>query len=243
MIFDTETKIMFGIFIILLFFSSYKYTIIYLLFWIFVYLFGFFFTSIGLDLDVTKLDKSEIFYQEFTGDYSKLYNKLSDFQIIKKKFKLAPLDYYPFGIFYDDPTEVNDVTKCRAVYGIIKFSKEENKELLIFCKNENFKYDTIPETQCFNGNYFSMFHLQNSFIFIAKLIIEMTNMKFFRRLFLPRWKENKVKMARINYRKHYGVLEIIRENKIDMYVPVENEKKFLFHSIDIAPIKLKKNKK
>jgi hypothetical protein len=258
---DLETKIMFGIFVILVIFSSMKYSICFLLFWIFVYLFGFFLTSIGLDIDLVKLENCEIYFQEYTGDYSKLFPKLSEYNRIKRKFKLNPNDYSPFGIFYDDPCEVAEVSKCRAVVGIIKHleknttdgkngkneikaTAEDDRELKEYLKNEKFRIITLPDSQCLLGTYSSMFHIQNSFfIWVSKLIIEITNMKFFRRLFIPKWKENKVKVARLNYKKHCGVIEIFKECKIDFYIPVENEKDFFFHSEKNAPVKNKNKKK
>ena len=118
--FDIETKIMFGILVLLFFFSTYKYTIIFLLFWIFIYLFGFFLTSIGMEIDLIKLEDCEIYYQEYTGDYSKLFNRLKEYNKIKKKLKLKSSEYSPFGVFYDNPFNVADLSKCRAVVGIIR---------------------------------------------------------------------------------------------------------------------------
>jgi hypothetical protein len=262
---DLETKILFGILVILFFFSTYKYTIIFLLFWIFIYLFGFFLTSIGMDIDLVKLENSEIYYQEYTGDYAKLFSRLSEFNKIKRKFKLSCNEYSPFGIFYDDPFNVADLNKCRAVVGIIKhpekfissldpnFKNIENKsiqnknsetnekELKEYLKNQNFKFTRLLDSQCIQGSYLSMFSVQNSlFIWISKLITEMSNLKFFRRLYLPKWKENKIKVARLNYKKHCGVINIIREGEINLYIPVENEKDFFFHSEKNAPTKNKK---
>lgn len=262
---DLETKILFGILVVLFFFSTYKYTIIFILFWIFMYLFGFFLTSIGMDIDLVKIENSEIYYQEYTGDYAKLFTRIREYNKIKRKFKLSSRDYSPFGIFYDDPYNVADLNKCRAIVGIIKHpekfisivdtnsktvedkpsiinkSDTNEKELKEYLKNENFKFTRLLDSQCIQGSYLSMFSIQNSLlIWVSKLIIEMSNLKFFRRLYLPKWKENKIKVARINYKKHCGVINIIREGEINLYVPVENEKDFFFHSEKNVPSKNKK---
>lgn len=236
---DTEFKIMTGIFFILLFFSSYKYTIIYLVFWIFIYLFGFFLTSIGLYSDIENLEKSEIIYKEYTGNYDDLFDKLSEFHKLQKKFKLNS-EISPFGIFYDDPSIVLEINKCRSIYGIICKNKFDNKELKEYMIQENYKIGVIPESQCFNGNYEGMFSVRSSFVFLARIIIQMTLLKYFRRLFVPKWRDNKVKTAKSNYKKHCGVLIKISECKIDLYVPVENEKQFYLHSQVGAPSKKKK---
>jgi hypothetical protein len=238
---DTETKILFVIFIILYFFSSYKYTIIYVLFWLFIYLFGFFLTSIGLDIENVKLENSEIFYLEHTGDYSSIFGKLKEYNNIKRQFKFSSESFSPFGIFYDDP-EKNEPSQCRAVYGFIKHDPKEFKEIKEFLKNHNYKSRKIPESDTIMGTYSSLFHIQNSFIFIAKLIIQMTNLKFFRRLHHPKWKESKIKTARNNYKKHLGVMYIIRPSKVDIYIPIENTKDFFLHSSSTAPSKINNKK-
>jgi hypothetical protein len=65
-------------------------------------------------------------------------------------------------------------------------------------------------------------------------------MKFMRRVFVPRWKDNNVKIARKNYNKNFGLLEVFRSDKVDLYIPVENEKEFFLHSEETAPKKSRK---
>lgn len=261
---DTEMKILAGILVFLLLLAQLKYAMGFLIFIIFIYLFGFFFTSIGLDVDLVKLDNSEIYFQEYTGDYDKLYAKLREYNAIKKKFKLSSKIYNPFGIFYDDP-DIQDRHKCRAVIGVIRNLKGEGDadtntdagaglraltsfseipiELKEYFKQNKFTFNILPETQCIYGSYHSIFSIQSSFfLFLSKLIIELTNAKFFRRLFIPKWKENKIKIARNNYKKHFGVLEIIKNGKLEFYIPTEKEKEFFLHSVEVSPARVKKAK-
>ncbi len=242
---DNESKILLGIEFILLFVNI-KYAIYFAIFVICIYLFGFFFTSIGLDIHYYDLKKGTLYYHEYTGDYDKLYSKLSDYRKIKRQFKLDSETYNPFGIFYDDPTEVQDKDKCRAVIGIYKEGdKNLTNELKTYVKHCKFIKTNIKETKCIFGCYFSFFSIVNSFEFIAKLIIDLTNSKFFRQLFLGRWKENKIKIIRNNYKKHYGVIEVFREGKLEFYLPTEkgDEKNFFLHSEDKAPTKVRNKKK
>jgi hypothetical protein len=239
---DTETKILFTITLVLTFFSI-KYGIIFLIFWIALYLFAFFCTSLGLDIDLQNLNASEIYFQEYTGDYNDIYIKLNEYNAIRKKFKLDSEKYLPFGIFYDDPTKVSNIKECRAVIGIYKEkSGEKNKELEQYLKDNGFKFDSLPEAQCVIGSYNSLFSLQNSFIFVAKLIIELTSIKFIRRIFVPKWKEKTIKTAKLNYAKNTGVMELIKHGKIELYIPVEKERYFFLHSQTVAPSKSKKKK-
>jgi hypothetical protein len=239
---DTETKILITITLVLLFFSI-KWCLIFLVFWIALYLFAFFCTSLGVDIDLNNIKESEIYYQEYTGDYTNLYIRLNDYNRIRKKFNLDSTVYMPFGIFYDDPTKVMNIQECRAVVGLYREKgKEKNKELDTYMKENGFKYDTLPETQCVIGTYNSLFSIQNSFIWIAKLIIDLTSVKFMRRVFIPKWKEKTIKVAKINYAKTCGVMEIYKHGQINLYIPVDKERLFFLHSQNIAPNKNKKKK-
>ena len=193
-------------------------------------MFSFFCTSQGIELYFESIKESEILYKEYTGDYQKIYYKLSEFHIIKQLFKLND-SYLPFGIFYDNPQKVDSVIKCRAVCGIIREKESEkslyHKEMLEFLNKNGYKLRSIPQAECLKGTYESWFSLQNSYIFIARIIIKIINYKFFSRMFMPKWKINKIKIARKNYKKKYGVLEIIRSYKTDFFIPVERENQFI----------------
>jgi hypothetical protein len=239
---DTETKILITITIIVSYFTL-KWGIIFLLFWVILYLFAFFCTSLGIDVELQNLKESEIYFQEYTCNYKDLYIKLKEYNMIRQKFKLDSAKYIPFGMFYDDPTKVMNVEECRAVLGIFKEkSTERNDELHQWLRDNGFKYDTIPETQCVLGTYNSLFSIQNSFIWISKLIIELTSVKFIRRVFIPKWKEKTIKLARINYMKTSGVMELFKHGRIELYIPVEKERCFFLHSQQVAPNKSRKKK-
>lgn len=220
--------------LILCFYIRTTYGIAFLTFWLVVGLFGFFFTSNGMDLGLEYIEKSDIFFECFQGDYQTLYNKLSLFHTIRKKFRL-PQCFKPFGIFYDNPEKDK---KCRAVIGIIVEQKEKNekykeyidKDFREYMKENKFKIDTISKTNCLHGLYDTMFSVMYSFVFIAKIYIKMINLKFFTRLYNPKWKDSHIKNARKNYKKKSGVLEIYDHKIIKFYIPLENEDGFSFFS-------------
>jgi len=224
-----ELTFYFILFIYLLY-TNLRYALYFSMFMIGMSLFSFFCTSQGMDLDLEILNESDVVYIQNVGDYKKMYYKLPEFGKIKKMFKLNE-HYLPFGIFYDNPDKIENVNKCRSVYGIIKDKTKEkspmHKEMIDYLSKNGFKTGTLPKSECFKGFYSSWFNVQNSFIFIASVIIKFVNYKFFSRLFTPKWKINKVKIARKNYFKKHGVLEIFRPYEINLFIPVENENEFL----------------
>lgn len=231
---DYEFLIMTAI-TILCFYVRLKYGIICLFLWIFFSMFGFFFTSNGLDMILEPLSKSEIFYKKFVGDYQTLYSKLSQFHSIKRKFRL-PLCFKPFGIFYDNPEEQKD-GKCRCIFGILldvenkqkDFKDFNDQEFRNYMKENEFSYGEIPKTECIYGIYDCFFSVMNSFIFIAKIYIKMTNLKFFTRMYNPKWKDGHMKKARKSYKKKCGVLEIYDHKVMRFYIPISSEDNFFFY--------------
>ena len=97
-------------------------------------------------------------------------------------------------------------------------------------KENKFKIDTISKTNCLHGLYDTMFSVMYSFVFIAKIYIKMINLKFFTRLYNPKWKDSHIKNARKNYKKKSGVLEIYDHKIIKFFIPLENEDGFSFFS-------------
>jgi hypothetical protein len=224
-----EFTVYFLLFIFLLYTNT-KYAVYFGVFILGLNLFSFFCTSQGIELDFEVVKESEVVYKEYTGDYQKVYEKLSEFHIMKELFKLNEY-YQPFGIFYDNPQKVDDVYKSRAVCGIIREKESEkspnHKEMLEFLFKNGYKLRSLPQAECLKGIYESWFSLKYSYLFIARVIIRIVNCKFFSRMFMPKWKINKIKVARKNYKKKYGVLEIIRSYEIDFFIPVERENQFL----------------
>ena len=86
----------------LCFYIKFKYGIYFLIFWIFLLIFGFFFSTNGIEVTLGNFEENEIFYISKKGEYDNLYSELKTFHSIKNKFKL-PITYKPFGIFYDNP--------------------------------------------------------------------------------------------------------------------------------------------
>lgn len=221
----------------LCFYIKITYGIIFTIFWITVSLFGFFLSSNGIYFNLENLDKSEIFYESFQGNYESLYQKLSTFHSIKRKFKL-PNCFKPFGIFYDNPCHTKE-NKDRAVIGILlnlnekdEFYKEYNdKDFREYMKDNKYKNSKVEKTKCLLCCYDSLFSVMNSFVFIAKIYIKMVNLKFFTRLYNPRWRESQIRVARKKYKKKCGVFEIYDHKKMKFFIPLENEDNIYFYSL------------
>ena len=219
------------------FYIKIKYGIIIISFWLISLLFNFFFTTFGMSIFLEEMPECELFYISKKSDYNTLYPYLNEFKIIQKKFKL-PSIYKPFGIFYDNPTKnKNKLDKLKNVIGIIKINqdekKEEKKEIKFndeefkkYMKSQNYKSITLSKCKGVFGEYEAIAGIIIVFIFIAKIYIKNVNQKFFTRLYNPQWKDAKIKNARRNYNKKCGVLEIFENNKIQLFIPIENDKYF-----------------
>lgn len=220
--------------LLLCFWVKILYGIYFLIFWIIVAGFGFFFSCNGIYITSEYFPQSDIMYECFMGDYTSLYAKLSLFHSIRKKFRL-PSCYKPFGIFYDNPKSSKKKAH-RAIIGILCDTDEKNKsfkdyndsDFKNYMRDNNFKQSSIDKTKCIYGDYETYLSIKTSLVFIAKIYIQIVNQKFFIRMYNPKWKESGIKAAKQNYKKHFGVLEVIDEKIIKFYVPVENERNFLF---------------
>ena len=223
---------------ILGFYIKIKYGILILSFWLISLLFNFFFMTIGIDISLNEISKSEIFYISKKMDYNSLYQYLKEFHIIKKKFDL-PFLYKPFGIFYDNPEKnKNKLDKLKSIIGILKFRTEEKneeknknnslkeEEFKKYMKSKNFKSILLPKCKGIIGEYKSLASIMNSFIFIAKIYIKNINQKFFTRIYNSQWKDSNIKIARRNYNKKCGVLEIFDHKNMKIFIPTENDKIF-----------------
>ena len=228
----------------LCFYIKFKYGIIFLIFWIFLLIFGFFFSTNGIEVTIGNFEENEIFYISKKGEYDNLYSELKTVHLIKNKFKL-PITYKPFGIFYDNPDK-SEQKNNRCIIGIIHNLKKETDEkneiifpnkkeddnnfndndFRIYMKENHYKNITIPKTKCIIGFYESFFSVMNSFNFISKIYIKWTNAKFFARLYNPRWKSSQIKLARRNYNKKEGVLEIYDNHIMKFFVSIENKNNF-----------------
>ncbi len=213
-----------------LLYANIKWAVYFSAFMVGMSLISFFCTSQGMDLEIETIKGNEVIYKEYIGDYQKMYEKLNEFHKAKRLFNLNEF-YFPFGIFYDNPEKFENKNKCRAVYGIIiektVIKCMKHNEMLEYFKKDGFKTGNLPSAECVKGIYSSWFSIQNSFIYLASIMIKIVNYKFFSRLFTPKWKVNKIKIARKNYTKKHGVIEIYKPYEIQFYVPVENEKEFM----------------
>jgi len=220
------------------FYTKIKYGIIIISFWLMSILFNFFFTTFGMNVILEDFPESDLFYISKKCNYNDLYQYLKEFYIIQKKFKL-PYEYKPFGIFYDNPAKnKNKLDKLRSIIGIIKKREEEkienkkkekeinDEEFKKYMKSNNYKSITLSKCKCIIGEYDILLSIINWFIFIAKIYIKNINQKFFTRIYNPEWKDSNIKNARRNYNKKCGVLEIFGNEKIELFIPTENDKNF-----------------
>ena len=220
------------------FYIKIKYGIIIVSFWLISILFNFFFTTFGMNVMLEEFPESDLFYISKKGNYEDLYQYLKEFHIIQKKFKL-PYTYKPFGIFYDNPAKnKNKLDKLKSIIGIIKKRDDEkienkkkekefnNEEFKKYMKSNNYKSITLSKCKCIIGDYDLIISLMNCFIFIAKIFIKNINQKFFTRLYNVEWKDSNIKIARRNYNKKCGVLEIFGNEKMELFIPIENDKNF-----------------
>ena len=60
---------------LLCFYIRIKYGIIFFLFWLFVFVFGFFFTTNGIEISLEDFEESELFYIAKKDDYNNNFNK------------------------------------------------------------------------------------------------------------------------------------------------------------------------
>jgi hypothetical protein len=219
----------------LAFYIKIKYGIILLSFWLLSTLLNFFLTTFGMNINLEEMPESEIFYISKKGNYDNLYSNLSIFHTIQKKFNL-PNIYKPFGVFYDNPYKnKNKLDKLKSIIGIIMYTDKENqkekekfddKEFKKYMKEQKFKSITLPKCKGIIGEYESFASIKNSFLWIAKIYIGNINQKFFTRLYNPEWKDANIKNAKRNYNKKCGILEIFDHKKMNIFIPIENDKIF-----------------
>ena len=112
----------------------------------------------------------------------------------------------------------------------LKIKKKEkefnNEEFKKYMKSNNYKSITLSKCKCIIGDYDLVISLMNCFILIAKIFIKNINQKFFTRLYNVEWKDSNIKNARRNYNKKWGVLEIFGNEKMELFIPIENDKNF-----------------
>ena len=217
------------------FYIKIKYGLIIVGFWLTSVLFNFFLTTWGIYMNVEENEECELIYISKKSDYNDLYPCLNDFYKIKKKFKLPDI-YKPFGVFYDNPLKnKNKLDKMRSVIGIIKYDKDEeelkkikfnDEEFKKYMKEQNYKIISLRKSKGIICQYDTSFRLLHNFRFISKIYIKNITQKFFTRLFNPEWKDSNVKVARKNYNKKCGILEIYEKYKMTIFIPTVNDKYF-----------------
>ena len=219
----------------LAFYIKIKYGLVITGFWLLTKISNFFLTTFGIYMDLKENLECELIYISKKSDYNDLYPNFNEFYSIKKKFKLPDI-YKPFGIFFDNPLRnKNKLDKMRSAIGIIKYDKdnEELKKLKFneeefkkYMQEQNYKIVSLPKCKGIISEYDSSFKIIHTFIFISKIYITNITQKFFTRLFNPDWKDSNIKIARRNYNKKCGILEIYEKYKMSIFIPTVNDKYF-----------------
>lgn len=172
------------------------------------------FSSIKLSLGYFL--ESDIYYQEYQGEYKNIATNFQNLTTILEKFKIKDPNYFLFGIYYDNPYKVKDLTKCRAIYGIGRpVEASKIKDYDDYMANNNFKRSTLPGTQS----------LTCLFEYIYKISIMIGIVKYY--------KEFECKMNDEQFRKQFNVrgnfrgsIEVYRENSVQFFYPYEHIEKF-----------------
>lgn len=106
-----------------------------------------------ISLVPSKLGPYTIFYLEYIGPYHKIgpifVNVAKDTRAF---FKFA----LPFGIYYDNPNNIADKSKCRAVVGIILNSGEadiEEKKTEFQKSHTKYKFGELPIVDCIKTEF------------------------------------------------------------------------------------------
>jgi len=131
--------------------------------------------------------------------------------------------YSVFGIYYDSPDKIEDPTKCRCVFGLIRRYKgetDDNKELIDYLKEHEFEVAHLPNTVSVSGN-FPMINSLSIFLGVKKFYSALKE-NFKDTDFCKSYDidENKFKLS----------VEIYGNNKIEFYIPLKNHGDFMLHS-------------
>jgi hypothetical protein len=170
------------------------------------------------------LKEIDIYYKEYTGDYYYIYEEYEKIDLIINRLKLNKNEYFPFGLYYDDPKKT-EASKCRAIVGIIKEIKEKenkkeenNTESCVISKG--YKKSNLPETDCL----FSFFE------FINPMSKVLGINKFYSTLESSLQSEQFRKTFNIDKKKYKLSVEIYKGDKVFFFVPLKNYERFNLHS-------------
>jgi hypothetical protein len=174
------------------------------------------------------LNRTEIYYKEFTGNYKNIGKEFEKLTLLITKFKLSKDIFSTFGLYYDNPKEVNP-DQCRAIIGIISYPGSEKTDLneinipedmIDFLISFNFKKSTFPETPS----------IYTSFPFVNVLSIFMAIKKVYSQF--ERKKPILMKEFNLDIKscKEQCSLEIYSQDAIHFYFPLKNKDRFRLHS-------------
>lgn len=84
------------------------------------------------------LPERVMIYKEYVGEYKDISSAFKDFD--QDLINLQIKDYFYFGIFYDNPTLLEDPKRSRAVIGIMVDTKYRNQAITYTVRNPVFTY-------------------------------------------------------------------------------------------------------
>jgi hypothetical protein len=83
---------------------------------------------------------STILYMQYQGEYFRIGATFDELrQSVMHEFPLSQM----LGVYYDDPTRVDDAEECRAVVGILVYETELHKVEAFAAKNKDFRMRRI----------------------------------------------------------------------------------------------------
>lgn len=227
---DIEFYILFSITILAMVIKT-SYGIIMICLMFFVYATNFFFTTYGLYTDTKLMENKVLFYKtkKTKENYSEAYSNLSEYYNIIKTLNLDNNKYLPCGVFFDDPSikDKNNSKLLRYCYGLLLDRINYSKDLDSKLKEKGFLKWEFNSINFVHGYYTSFFSLNGSFIWITKIISEMSMNKFFSRVFNVKWKDKNARGCKKIYQKHHITVITYEDHQSNFYLPVEAEESLL----------------
>lgn len=159
---------------------------------------------------------TSIVFKEYIGDYKKIGNSFSELCNISKEVNGKQM----IGIYYDNPQNVRDVNKCRAIIGLMTKTQVPEDKLASLGMKQAF----LPDTECIQW-YFKL-----KFNILPLMLIGIK--KFYGSLGNILKDQSLQKVFSLDISKPFYAIEVYDEKTINFYVPLKNHEKFFLHSQD-----------
>lgn len=227
---DTEFFILLSV-TILAFIIKTSYGLFMLSIMFLVYACNFFFTTYGLYTS-TKIMENKIYYFKSIKtkeNYNEIYSQLSEYYEIVRLMNLDKSKFIPCGIFFDDPNqkEKKESKPLHCCYGILFDKENQTIDIDNELKKRKFSLYEFRNLELVQGYYSSFFALNGSFIWLTKIITEMSMSKFFARVFNIKWKDKSARGCKKVYKKYHTTIVTLEEYQSNFYLPVDENESLL----------------